>query len=64
MRMSLPTVIRGDGAAEAAAAGRRRSGALLYRFYDQEPRTVSLLLMDLPSIALKEIADFIEKVQQ
>ena len=31
MRMSLPTVIRGDGAALfRGAAGRRRSGALLY----------------------------------
>ena len=70
MRMSLPTVIRGDGAALfAAPPGGGDLVLFLYIDFTIKSRDMHgfiALLMDLPSIAaLKEIVqDFIEKVQQ
>ena len=70
MRMSLPTVIRGDGAALfAAPPGGGDQVLFLYIDFTIKSRDMHgfiALLMDLPSIAaLKEIVqDFIEQVQQ
>jgi len=70
MRMSLPTVIRGDGATLfAAPPGDADLVLFLYIDFTIKSRDMHgfiALLMDLPSIAaLKRIVqDFIEKVQQ
>jgi chemotaxis protein CheC len=70
MRMSLPTVIRGDGA--TLFAGPPGSADLVLFLYidftikSRDMRGFIALLMDLPSIATmkKIVRDFIEKVQQ
>jgi chemotaxis protein CheC len=70
MRMSLPTVIRGDGAALFARSP--GSGNLVLFLYidftikSRDMRGFIALLMDLPSIvALKEVVqDFIDKVER
>lgn len=70
MRMSLPSVIRGDGATLfAAPSGNADLVLFLYIDFTIKSRDMHgfiALLMDLPSIAaMKEIVqDFIEKVQQ
>jgi Chemotaxis protein CheC, inhibitor of MCP methylation len=71
MRMSLPSIVRGDGATlfEVDGAPRRTVRAVpLYRFQYQEARRHGFiaLLMDLPSIAaLKEIVhDFISGIEK
>lgn len=70
MRMSLPTIIRGDGATLFAPAP-GGGNLVLFLFIDftiksRGMRGFIALLMDLPSIAaLKEIVqDFIEKVER
>ena len=70
MRMSLPTIIRGDGAT-LFAQGPGGGNLVLFLYIDftiksRGMRGFIALLMDLPSIAaLKEIVqDFIEKVER
>jgi chemotaxis protein CheC len=70
MRMSLPTVIRGDGATLFAAPS-DGANLVLFLYIDFTIKSRDMhgfiaLLMDLPSIAaMKEIVrDFIETVQQ
>jgi chemotaxis protein CheC len=72
MRMSLPTVVRGDGAALFDVEGGEKAGNMVLFLYidftirNRDIRGFIALLMDLPSIAaLKEIVrEFIEGIEQ
>jgi chemotaxis protein CheC len=72
MRMSLPTVVRGDGQTLFEVEGGANSGNMVLFLYidftirNRDIRGFIALLMDLPSIAaLKEIVrEFIEGIEQ
>jgi chemotaxis protein CheC len=72
MRMSLPSVVRGDGRALFDVAGGAEAGNMVLFLYidftirNRDVRGFIALLMDLPSIAaLKEIVrEFIEGIEQ
>jgi chemotaxis protein CheC len=72
MRMSLPTVVRGDGRALFDVDGGTEAGSMVLFLYidfsirNRDVRGFIALLMDLPSIAaLKDIVrEFIEGIEQ